>query len=164
MERDGRAELDGQLEGRAAWDPAASWIFVATSSGGTLAGLLLGVSVLGWHGLRLVGVSADDAAEEVKARVVSQATEGARLIGFEGPLLSDQVLVTDAFVGEGYGIPTPASEAATLLWARTQGVILDPTYTAKAAAALVEWAGSEEMQRDDRVVFWHTGGYPALLA
>ncbi len=158
------AELDGQLEGRAAWDPAASWIFVATSSGGTLAGLLLGVSVLGWHGIRLVGVSADDPAEEVKAKVTSLASEAARLIGFDGPLLSDQVLVTDAFVGDGYGIPTPASEAATLLWARSEGVILDPTYTAKAAAALVEWARGDEMQRDDRVIFWHTGGHPALLA
>jgi 1-aminocyclopropane-1-carboxylate deaminase/D-cysteine desulfhydrase-like pyridoxal-dependent ACC family enzyme len=158
------AELDGQLEGRAAWDPAASWVFVATSSGGTLAGMLLGVSILGWHGLRLVGVSADDPAEEVKEKVVLHATEGARLVGFEGPLLSDQVLVTDAFVGEGYGIPTAASEAATMLLARSEGVILDPTYTAKAAAAMVEWARGDEMRSDDRVIFWHTGGHPALLA
>jgi 1-aminocyclopropane-1-carboxylate deaminase/D-cysteine desulfhydrase-like pyridoxal-dependent ACC family enzyme len=126
--------------------------------------MLLGVSILGWHGLRLVGVSADDPAEEVKEKVVLHATEGARLVGFEGPLLSDQVLVTDAFVGEGYGIPTAASEAATMLLARSEGVILDPTYTAKAAAAMVEWARGDEMRSDDRVIFWHTGGHPALLA
>lgn len=158
------SELDGQFEGRAAWDPAASLIFVATSSGGTLAGMLLGASVLGLHGLRLVGVSADDPAGEIKARVVALAEEGAGLIGFEGPLLSQQVTVTDAFVGEGYGIPTPASESASRLWARSEGVILDPTYTAKAASAMVEWARGEETSEDDRVIFWHTGGHPALLA
>ncbi len=43
-------------------------------------------------------------------------------------------------------------------------MILDPTYTAKAASAMVEWARGEETSEDDRVIFWHTGGHPALLA
>jgi 1-aminocyclopropane-1-carboxylate deaminase/D-cysteine desulfhydrase-like pyridoxal-dependent ACC family enzyme len=85
--------------------------------------------------------------------VLQQAREGARLIGYEGTLLSDQVTITSAFVGAGYGIPTDESLAAGKLWARTEGVVLDPTYTSKAA-----------IRRGDRIVFWHTGGAPALLA
>ena len=70
----------------------------------------------------------------------------------------------DEFVGEGYGIPTPASDEALELFARTEGIVLDPVYTAKAAAGLLSWIRSGSVPEGDRVVFIHTGGHPALLA
>ncbi len=114
-------ELDAQLQGDVAWDPDATWIFVATSSAGTLAGMLLGASLLELEGLHLVGVSADDPADGIKARVVDLAGQAAELIGFRGELLVHRVSVTDEYVGDGYGVPTPEADAATLLLARSQG-------------------------------------------
>jgi 1-aminocyclopropane-1-carboxylate deaminase/D-cysteine desulfhydrase-like pyridoxal-dependent ACC family enzyme len=157
-------EIEIQSSSLTGWEPARTWLFVATSSGGTLAGVLLGTSILGWEGLRIVGVSADDPPDAIRERVLQQAREGARLIGYEGTLLSDQVTITSAFVGAGYGIPTDESLAAGKLWARTEGVVLDPTYTSKAAAGVMEWTKSGRIRRGDRIVFWHTGGAPALLA
>lgn len=151
-------ELKGQMDLDPAWDPDATRVFVASSSAGTLAGMLLGASVLGMHGLKLVGVSADDPAEDVLQAAIAIASDAAALIGFDGDLLTGSVTVTDAFVGEGYGVPTPAADAATLLFARSEGVLLDPTYTSKAAAGMVDWIASGNARASERIVFWHTGG------
>jgi 1-aminocyclopropane-1-carboxylate deaminase/D-cysteine desulfhydrase-like pyridoxal-dependent ACC family enzyme len=157
-------ELDSQLQGTASWDPAATWIFAAASSGGTLAGIVLGASLLGWQGTRIVAVSADDPADAIREHVLELAAEAAELIGYRGDLAAEALTVTDAYVGEGYGIPTPASLDATTLFARSEGVLLDPTYTAKAAAGMVDWVQSGRVHPGDRIVFWHTGGQPGLLA
>jgi 1-aminocyclopropane-1-carboxylate deaminase/D-cysteine desulfhydrase-like pyridoxal-dependent ACC family enzyme len=157
-------ELDVQIRGIAGWEPVATWIFTATSSGGTLAGIVLGASLLGWHKTRIVAVSADDPADQIRERVLELASEGAELIGYRGDLATEGLTVTDSYVGEGYGIPTAASLEATTLLARSEGVLLDPTYTAKAAAGMVDWVGSGRVGPGDRVVFWHTGGQPGLLA
>ena len=71
---------------------------------------------------------------------------------------------TDDYVGPGYGIHSDASEEATALLARTEGVLLDPAYTAKTAAAMLDWARSGRVPPADRMVLWHTGGYPTALA
>jgi len=157
-------ELDAQLQGAAGWDPAATWIFTATSSGGTLAGMILGASLLGWEGTRIVAVSADDPADEIRERVLELAREGAELIGYQGDFAVEGLTVTDAYVGGGYGVPTAASLEATTLFARSEGVLLDPTYTSKAAAGMIDWVRSGRVPSTDRIVFWHTGGQPGLLA
>lgn len=151
-------EISRQFTQDGGWNPAATWIFVATSSGGTLAGILLGISLLGWTGSRLVGVSADDPADTIRSTVLRLAGEAGAMIGYEGSLLTDQLAITDEFVGEGYGIPTPASSRATELVARSEGVLLDPTYTAKAAAGMMDWVRGGRVRTGDRVLFWHTGG------
>ena len=76
----------------------------------------------------------------------------------------DNLTALDDQVGEGYGVPTPAGLEALELFARTEGLVLDPTYTAKAAAALVAWTRAGKFSAGDRVVFLHTGGHPGLLA
>ncbi|MEE2899028.1 MAG: pyridoxal-phosphate dependent enzyme, partial [Gemmatimonadota bacterium] len=81
-------------------------VFVPSSSCGTLAGLLLGVSLLGREDVRLVGVSADATAEELTASTVSIARDGAELLSWRGSLLDQLVTTLDDQVGEGYGIPT----------------------------------------------------------
>jgi len=157
-------ELANQWRTVPGWRPETTWIFVATSSGGTLAGLLLGRALLGWDQLRIVAVSADDPPQGILPRVEAQAAEAAGLIGFADAVRTDHLTVTDRFVGAGYGIPTPESTTATTLWAQKAGVLLDPVYTAKAAAGLSAWIGEGRIETGDRVLFWHTGGQAALLA
>lgn len=153
----GMLELGRQFE-HLGLAPSNTWIFSSTSSGGTLAGMLLGLSLMGWGGVRLVGISADDPSDAIRATVLRLAADAASLIGFDGTLRSEQVTISDDFVGEGYGIPTQASSGATETMARCQGVLLDPTYTAKAAAGMVEWIRNGRVPAGDRVLFWHTGG------
>ncbi len=140
-----------------------TWIFVSASSCGTLAGLLLGFSMLARRDVRLVGVSADTPADEMRSEAVRLATEGGALLGWTGSVLEDGLSCDDARVGPGYGIPTPEAEEAILLFGRTQGIALDPVYTGKAAAGMMAWIREGHVPPGDRVVFVHTGGHPALL-
>jgi D-cysteine desulfhydrase len=155
-------ELTKQLEDLGP-RPDRTWLFVPSSSCGTLAGLLLGISLLGLEDVQLVGVSADVSAAELTARTLEIARDGAALLGWQGRLL-DNLIALDDQVGEGYGLPTPAAREALELFARTEGLVLDPTYTSKAAAGLVAWARAGRFSVSDRVVFLHTGGHPGLLA
>lgn len=144
--------------------PAETIVFVSTSSCGTLAGLTLGLALLGRSDIRLVGVSADARADELRSTTLEIAAEGAALLGVEPDLGGVPLTTLDGEVGEGYGIPTPASEAATALFGRLEGLILDPTYTAKAAAGMIAWIRAQEGAPPHRIVFLHTGGHPGLLA
>lgn len=153
-------ELDTQLprvEGR------DSWVFVSASSCGTLGGLLLGFALLGRTDVRLVGVSADTPADTMRADAVGLAAEGGALLAWPEPIDDARLSCDDTQVGEGYGIPTPATHEAIALFGRAEGIVLDPVYTGKAAAGLLDWIRSGRVPAGDRVVFVHTGGHPALL-
>lgn len=164
---------------------APPWVFTSSSSGGTLAGLILGCAILGWRA-RLVGVSADEPAAWIRETAFDLATAAARLLepgpgsssgnaaaeGASGPgaglarrvwSLAEDVIVTDEFVGAGYGIPTPEGDEATRVFGARAGVILDPVYTAKAAAALIAGLRDGTVSASDHAVFLHTGGHPALF-
>ncbi len=136
----------------------------ASSSGGTQAGLLAGCAGLGLD-TEVIGVSADEPSSALAA-VVRQLVGDLLAGGFPGVTRgrSTRVQVDDAFVGEGYGVPTAESAEALALFARLEAVVLDPTYTAKAAAALVAWVRSGRFARDRTVLFWHTGGAVGLFA
>jgi len=147
-------------------------VFTSTSSCGTMAGLVLGVALLGRRDIELVGVSADSPASELTATTMQIARGSASLLGVESAMTGvdsglnlDLVDLTndDREVGAGYGIPTTSSMAATELFGRLAGIVLDPTYTSKAAAGLIEWSRRERPATDHRVVFLHTGGAPGLL-
>lgn len=158
----GAVELARQL-GRL---PAAdgTWLFVSASSCGTLAGLLLGISLLKRDDVRLVGVSADVPAAEMRSEAVRLAGEGGRLLGWEGRILSDALSCDDTRVGPGYGIATPEAEEAIRIFGRSEGIVLDPVYTGKAAAGMLAWIREGRVPSAHRAVFVHTGGHPALLA
>jgi L-cysteate sulfo-lyase len=143
--------------------PERTVVFVASSSCGTLAGLLLGISLLELNDLLLVGVSADMSATEIEERTKQIAREGAELLGWDGALLTDSIKAIDDQVGEGYGLSTTASDEALRMFALHEGLVLDPTYTAKAAAGLISWIRTGMVSDLDRVVFLHTGGHPGLL-
>lgn len=152
-------QLDAVDDGR-----SDTLLFVSASSCGTLAGLLLGVALMERWNVRLFGVSADASAEELRATTRSLAAEGAELLGASPDLDRVELETIDDQVGDGYGISTPASVEALERFARLEGVVLDPTYTAKAAAGMIARITERPPTSEQRVVFVHTGGAPGLLA
>ena len=127
-----------------------------SSSGGTQAGLVVGCRMAGLTA-RVIGVSADETRADLHRMVLQIAGPLAAELGVPCP--SDEALdVRDEYVGAGYGVPTPASEEATRLFARLEGIALDPTYGAKAAAGLIDLVRGGAFGRSDTVCFWHTGG------
>ncbi|MEO5816697.1 MAG: D-cysteine desulfhydrase family protein [Gemmatimonadaceae bacterium] len=146
--------------------PAPDTIVLATSSGGTLAGLIAGC---GMHDLptRIIGVSADDPAADIAPTVAEIANGVRNMLSYGqqpsrvGPVV---ISVDDRFVGEGYGIPSDASREAQQAMARTEAIFVDHTYTAKALAALMFYLRARQFRDDETVLFWHTGGQVGLFA
>ena len=132
-------------------------VVVATGSCGTQAGLVAGASMLGARH-RVVGVTVSRPREECLRRVRAIGAACLALLGVDAPDPEPEIL--DGYIGPGYGRPSPAGQQAATLAARTDGLVLDPVFTAKAMAALVERA------REDAgpVVFWHTGGGATAVA
>lgn len=159
----GALELMEQLDDLAP-PPQATSVFVSSSSCGTLAGLLLGLTLLDRRDVRLFGISADATSEELRSTTLAIAKEAASLLEVDVDLGAVELVTVDDQVGEGYGIATAASEAATAVFGQLAGIVLDPTYTAKAAAGMIDWIRQRELSSSHRVVFLHTGGHPGLLA
>jgi 1-aminocyclopropane-1-carboxylate deaminase/D-cysteine desulfhydrase-like pyridoxal-dependent ACC family enzyme len=134
-------------------------IVFATSSGGTQAGLIAGCALLGLEP-RIVGISADDPAPTLATTVAGLLAGIATRLGARPETIgaSRAIDVDDRFVGGGYGVPTPASTEALELVARREGILLDPTYTAKAMAGLIARVRGGEFTPNQTVLFWHTGG------
>jgi L-cysteate sulfo-lyase len=135
-----------------------------TSSGGTQAGLMAGCALAKLE-TRVLGISADTNATLIGAEVDRIIQGMAQLIDIDrAAVLRDQeILVADEFVGEGFGIPTDASREAAQLVARTEGIFLDPAYTAKAMAGLIQLIKQGTFSEQHTVLFWHTGGLPAVF-
>ena len=158
----GFARAAGEL--RAQIDPP-DVIVVASSSGGTQAGLAAGSVIYGMS-TRVIGISADDAADDIAQYARRLLVEAGDLLGVGGRLEEQlpSVHVDDGFVGSGYGVPTPESHEAATLAASTEGLVLDPVYTAKAMAALIAYVREGRFSPGQTVLFWHTGGVPGFFA
>jgi 1-aminocyclopropane-1-carboxylate deaminase/D-cysteine desulfhydrase-like pyridoxal-dependent ACC family enzyme len=136
----------------------------STSSGGTQAGLVAGCALAGVK-TRVIGISADESSASLTAEIRAIIGGLAALAGVPPETFaSADVTVDDRFVGEGYGIPTDASRHAIDLVARTEALFLDPTYTAKAMAGLIDLVQARAFAPDQTVLFWHTGGQVGLFA
>ncbi len=130
----------------------------ASSSAGTQGGLVAGLTLHGFA-TRVIGVSADDSADAIAAKVrgIVHGIDG--LGSFDG-----RVEVDDTQVGGGYGVATAASREAQELVARTEALFVDHTYTAKALGALIAYVRDGRFAPSDTVLFWHTGGQVGLFA
>ena len=139
----------------------ADWIYTA-SVGGTQAGLVLGTKTLGLK-MKPFGI-APIVWENKLERLSTAANDAADLLGVDTRVTEADIQNTDDYIGEAYGYLTPECIDALKLVAKTEGIFLDPVYTAKAMACLIDHIQKGKLGRDDTVIFLHTGGTPALFA
>lgn len=141
----------------------ADWIVFATSSGGTQAGLVVGAKLFGFEG-QVLGISVDEPAEKLQGIVASLATETAKLLGEGGAFAPQDILVNADYLGAGYAVMGEPERGAIQLFARHEALLLDPVYTGRAAAGLIDLVRTGFFREEETVLFWHTGGTPALFA
>jgi D-cysteine desulfhydrase family pyridoxal phosphate-dependent enzyme len=152
-------ELVVQLD---AMDEQVDVIVFASSSGGTQAGLVVGARALGFHG-RVLGISVDKPKEHLAPHVAGLATETAAHLGQSLTFAPADIEVDDAYLGGGYAVVGEPEREAIRLFARTEGLLLDPVYTGRAAAGLIDLIRKGRFTRDETVLFWHTGGTAGLF-
>lgn len=133
----------------------------ATGSTGTQAGLVAGLHALK-SDIPLLGISVKAPERTQVANVLKLAKEVTEKLEVETPLPDEAVQVDDRFVGEGYGIPAEDTIAAIELFARKEGVLLDPVYSGKGAAGLLHLIREGRFKKGEKVLFIHTGGAQAL--
>ena len=138
-------------------------VVVATSSGGTQAGLIVGAKACGFEG-QILGISVDKTGGQLRQTIVDLLAPTAARLGLELRLGPADVQIEDSYLGAGYAVVTAAEREAIRLMARQEGILLDPVYTGKAAAGLVGLIRKGVLGPYERVLFWHTGGTPALYA
>ncbi len=141
----------------------ADWIVFGTSSGGTHAGLVLGQRVFGFKG-RVLGISIDESEEWLKNHVSKLASDASERLGERIEFTPAEVLANAAYCKAGYGVLTDAEREAIQLFAKYEGLLLDPVYTGRAAAGMIDLIRRGFFKKDETVLFWHTGGQPALFA
>lgn len=156
----GTLELVTQLAERG---ETPSRLYYASGSRGTQAGLELGARLYSAP-YRLHGIAVSGGEPEKTARAVRIASEAAALLGVEARLRPEDLLTDHGYIGEGYGIVTEGCREAIRMLAREEGILLDPVYTGKAMAGLLDHLRRGEIEPHETVVFLHTGGAPALFA
>src|SRR5262245_32763809 len=150
-------EAKAQLD---AMNTRIDYIFHSSSSGGTQAGIVSGCQLFDWREVKIIGVSPDDPSSSISEEVGKIIHGVGEILGAQ---LGDDVTVLDEYVGAGYGIMSQQGYQALDLLAWTEGIILDPVYTSKAMAALMDWVRKGKLTENDNVMFWHTGGQLALF-
>lgn len=153
------AELLGQTR-EAGFEP--DYVIHATGSGGTQAGLIVGAKSLR-PGCRVIGISVSDPKDTFSDDVleIGRATDAAFGLGLD--VIASDVIVFDEYLGAGYGIVDKAVAETIRLVFQTEGIVLDPVYTAKAMIGLRDLIKTGFFNPKDKVVFMHTGGTPALF-
>jgi D-cysteine desulfhydrase/L-cysteate sulfo-lyase len=136
-------------------------VFYMSSSGKGQAGIVLAQKLLGAD-FAMHGVTATDEFH-LPSRTAGIANETSRVLDLGITIEEDDIVNFDGFVGKGYGVPSEAGDEAVRIFARTEGIILDPIYTGKAAAGLIAHVREGRFADDDVVVFVHTGGTPAVF-
>jgi 1-aminocyclopropane-1-carboxylate deaminase/D-cysteine desulfhydrase-like pyridoxal-dependent ACC family enzyme len=154
-------EIDEQARGLGVGD---AHLLVAAGSGGTLAGLLAGLRLAGSR-LRPLGIDVGKLWTSFPASVARLAGEVCARLGEPHAFAPGDVpLVEGTYVGDAYGRPSDAGNAALTRLLRAEGILLDPVYTAKAFAGLLGEASGGRLGPGEPVLFLHTGGLPALFA
>ena len=154
-------ELLGQLHGL-----ALDRIVIASSSGGTHAGLAVGARATALAG-QILGISIDKGERDPEPyghQLAALANATAERLGSPGDFVPEEFHLRYEFLGEGYGVVGELEREAIGLLARSEALLLDPVYTARAMGGMIALIRSGEIGRDETVLFWHTGGAPALFA
>jgi L-cysteate sulfo-lyase len=135
----------------------------ATGSAGTQAGLVVGL-----EGARsqipVLGIGVRAAKEAQETNVYNLAVKTAELLGIPGSIKRESVMANCDYVGGGYGVPTPGMVEAVTLVARLEGILLDPVYSGKGMAGLIDLCRKGHFKKGENIVFLHTGGAVALFS
>ena len=129
----------------------------ATGSTGTQAGLVTGLKSAG-SDINLLGFGVRVAKDKQEENVFKVAELTAEKIGMPGCVKREDVVADCNYVGEGYGIPAESTIEAIQLFAQLEGLLLDPVYSGKGAAGLIDYCRKGHFTKGDKVVFVHTGG------
>ncbi len=157
---DAMEELMGQLEERHLKLKA---VVFASSSGGTQAGLMVGAKALGFGG-QVTGISVAQTEMNLRATLEELAPQTAELLHLHLSFDEADYVVYDDYLGGGYGVMGDPEREAIRLVARTEGILLDPVYTGRAMAGLLGLIRRGAFGPGETIIFWHTGGTPALFA
>lgn len=138
-------------------------VVLASSSGGTQAGLAVGARALGYEG-RILGISVDQQADALRRTLADLATATADRLGLGFTFAPADLAVNDDYLGGGYGVVGDLEREAILTLARAEGVLLDPVYTGRAFGGLLDLIHRGAFRPGERVLFWHTGGTAGVFA
>jgi D-cysteine desulfhydrase len=142
---------------------AIDHIFVPSGSAGTHAGMVVGmIGVNG--GIPISGVNVSRPKDVQEEIVYKLALETAARLEVKNTIARDDIVCFDQYVGPGYSLPTDAMVEAVKLFAKTEAILLDPVYSGKAAAGLIDLVRKNHFPKGANVLFLHTGGSPALYA
>jgi L-cysteate sulfo-lyase len=140
-------------------------VVFASSSGGTQAGLVVGAKVTGFdtklHGVR---IDKDDEGAIYERELAEIANETAKYIDFDAQFTAKDFNVEYDYLGHGYGVVGDLEREAIRLLASREGIVADPVYTGRAMGALLDLIRKKAFRPNETVLFWHTGGAPALFA
>jgi len=137
-------------------------VVLASSSGGTQAGLVVGARALGYEG-RILGISVDLQAGALQGILAELATATAAHLGLGLTFAPGDFAVEDGYLGGGYGVLGDLEREAIWTLARTEGLLLDPVYTGRAFGGLLDLIRKGAFAGGERVLFWHTGGTAGLF-
>lgn len=159
----GALEVIDQAAGRG-FVPDA--IVLPTATGGTQAGLIVGTELVRMRapgaGTRVVGVAVAHPAEDLRPHIAELVGELGSIARTTVPPDVGRIEILSSQLGAGYGIPSAASEEAARMLARSEGILVDPVYTAKGLAGMIELVRAGALD-GKRAIFWHGGGLPALF-
>lgn len=136
-------------------------IFTACGTGGTMAGLLLGKKLFNLP-FEITGISVG-ASMELKENIYKVAGEGSGLIGLDG-INMDEIRTCNDYIGKEYGHMTEGCKEAIEIVAKTEGIFIDPVYTSKCMAGIIDFIRKGHIGKKETIVFIHTGGIPALFS
>jgi 1-aminocyclopropane-1-carboxylate deaminase/D-cysteine desulfhydrase-like pyridoxal-dependent ACC family enzyme len=141
-----------------------AWLVTAVGSGGTLSGLLAGLTLIGSK-IRLLGIDVGNLWKGLPLSIAAMANELCTRLGEEHTFrAADIPLIEGTYVGPKYGASSKEGNDAIRRMARSEGIVLDPVYTGKAFAGLIDRVEKKALGDDGPIIFLHTGGGPALFA
>ncbi|MCP3900909.1 MAG: D-cysteine desulfhydrase family protein [Desulfobacteraceae bacterium] len=143
-----------------------SHIVFASSSGGTHAGMMIGNSMFAQNKIKLIGIGIDK--EEAgdgpfEEHVVKLANSTCEKLNINVKYTSNDIIIRNDYLGDGYGIVGDLERRAIRLLAETEGILVDPVYTGRTMGGLIDMIEKNEFSTSDTVLFWHTGGSPAIF-
>ncbi len=156
----GFVELSRQMEqiGR-----HADYIFHGTGTGGTLAGLAAGKKLID-SDTTIISINVSPKPAEHYAKIAKLATDALHYLGSDKSVSADDLHFDQSYYAPGYEMPNPGASEAIKLLARTEGILLDPVYTGKGFAGMLDYIRTGKVPQGSTVVYWHTGGATALFA